>query len=68
MDSATIDKEVANESYININDGTCEGIHYKDHPVFSVQFHPEACCGPKDTRFLFDQLISLMEEYKNAIK
>lgn len=47
-------------TYINANDGTCEGIEYKDKQAFSVQFHPEACSGPHDTRFIFDKFISMM--------
>lgn len=47
--------------FTNVNDGTCEGIKYTDMPVFSVQFHPEACGGPQDTSYLFDRFISLME-------
>lgn len=49
-------------SYINANDGTCEGVDYKDKNAFSVQFHPEACSGPHDTRFIFDKFIKMMEE------
>ncbi len=48
-------------SFINANDGTCEGIEYDHKPAFSVQFHPEACGGPLDTRFLFDRFIAMME-------
>lgn len=48
-------------SFVNVNDGTCEGIRYHDFPGFSVQFHPEACSGPADTEFLFGQFIALME-------
>lgn len=47
-------------SYVNANDGTCEGIDYEDMPAFSVQFHPEASAGPMDTSFLFDRFIDLM--------
>ena len=47
--------------FCNLNDGTCEGIDYRDIPAFSVQFHPEACGGPLDTRFLFDRFIDSME-------
>ncbi len=49
-------------SFLNLNDGTCEGIDYTGLPAFSVQFHPEACGGPLDTRFLFDRFIRLMDE------
>ncbi len=48
-------------SFINLNDGTCEGITYTDIPAFSVQFHPEACGGPHDTNFLFDKFMAMME-------
>lgn len=44
-------------SYINLNDHTNEGLQHKHKPFFSVQFHPEACGGPTDTLFLFDQFI-----------
>lgn len=56
----------AEESFINANDGTCEGIDYPHLGVFTVQFHPEACSGPKDTRFLFDRFISMMGGNDNA--
>lgn len=49
-------------SFVNANDGTCEGIDYPEIKAFSVQFHPEACSGPHDTAFLFDRFLSLMEE------
>ena len=54
----------AEVSFVNANDGTCEGVRYLDEPAFSVQFHPEACGGPLDTGFLFDEFISLIEENK----
>lgn len=47
-------------SYINANDETCEGVDYPDKKAFSVQFHPEACSGPLDTRFIFDKFIDTM--------
>ena len=48
-------------SFVNANDGSCEGMDYPSLRAFTVQFHPEACAGPKDTGFLFDRFISLME-------
>ncbi len=47
--------------YVNANDGTCEGIDYPDLRAFTVQFHPEACSGPKDTSFLFDRFVEMMK-------
>ena len=62
----TIDKDLAEELFVNVNDGTCEGIRYKKTKAFSVQFHPEACHGPHDTRYLFDLFVDRMEENKHA--
>ena len=47
--------------YVNANDGTCEGIDYIGQRAFSVQFHPEACSGPRDTEFLFDRFCGMMK-------
>ena len=47
-------------SFVNANDGTCEGVDYPELCAFSVQFHPEACSGPHDTAFLFDKFCDLM--------
>ena len=47
--------------FANANDGTCEGIDYPGLKAFTVQFHPEACTGPKDTSFLFDRFVELMK-------
>ena len=58
--SSTIDPEVADEYFNNVNDRTCEGVRYKKIPAFSVQFHPEACGGPRDTAFLFDKFFEMM--------
>ncbi len=59
VDSATLPAGAALR-FVNANDGTCEGIDYTDIPAFSVQFHPEACGGPLDTRFLFDRFVAMM--------
>ena len=57
----SIRPEIAEPSFINVNDGTNEGIHYIGEPVLSVQFHPEACGGPKDMEFLFDRFTGFMK-------
>ncbi len=46
--------------FVNMNDGTNEGIRHKSLPFFSAQFHPEASSGPRDTEFLFDEFIALL--------
>ena len=46
--------------FVNMNDGSNEGIRHKTNPWFSAQFHPEACAGPVDTEFLFDDFVQLL--------
>ncbi|HVY47387.1 MAG TPA: glutamine-hydrolyzing carbamoyl-phosphate synthase small subunit [Minicystis sp.] len=45
--------------FVNVNDGTNEGIRSRTRPFFSVQFHPEASPGPEDAAFLFDDFLRL---------
>lgn len=52
-------------SHVNLNDKTIEGIRLKDRNAFSVQYHPEACPGPLDARYLFDEFVANMEAAKN---
>lgn len=59
--SGSIPPTVGTVSHINGNDGTCEGVSYKNIPAFTVQFHPEAAGGPLDTSYLFDEFLQLME-------
>ncbi|WP_302659129.1 carbamoyl phosphate synthase small subunit [uncultured Dysosmobacter sp.] len=59
VDSDTV--KLGKVRFANANDGTCEGIDYPKLKAFTVQFHPEACTGPKDTSFLFDRFVDLMK-------
>lgn len=51
-------------TFINVNDGSIEGIKHKTKPIYSVQFHPEANPGPLDMQFLFDRFLKIIEEVK----
>lgn len=54
-------KEVPLEmTYQALNDKSCEGIRHTEYPCFAVQFHPESCAGPDDSKFLFDEFMDLM--------
>lgn len=52
------------EYFVNVNDGSNEGIIHTSKPFFTVQFHPEAKCGPIDAAYLFDQYLAKVREYK----
>ncbi len=64
VDEKTLDPAIAVMSHFNVNDKSCEGIRYSNAPAFTVQFHPEACSGPRDTMCLFENFIQLMKEDK----
>ena len=49
------------ELFVNMNDGSNEGVCHKENPWFTSQFHPEACSGPVDTEFMFDRFIKTLE-------
>ncbi len=64
-----VDREAAEErediqvTHIHLNDLTLAGIKLLKHPAFSVQFHPESSAGPNDSRYLFDEFVSLIDEH-----
>lgn len=62
----SIDAAVGRVSHQNVNDKTCEGVIYDNAPVCTVQFHPEACAGPRDTAYLFDQFMARMDQNSAA--
>jgi carbamoyl-phosphate synthase small subunit len=59
VDASTLGKDWR-ELFVNMNDGSNEGIRHQTSPWFSSQFHPEACAGPVDTEFMFDRFIDLL--------
>ena len=61
VDTESLDPAVAEPAFVNVNDGTNEGLRYKGKAIFTVQFHPEACPGPRDAGDLFDRFLEMME-------
>ncbi|MFN1834992.1 glutamine-hydrolyzing carbamoyl-phosphate synthase small subunit [Balneola sp. MJW-20] len=59
-----IAEDKAEITHINLNDGTIEGLEFKNFPGFSIQYHPEASPGPHDSAYLFDQFVELMQKHK----
>lgn len=62
VDTDNLDPNIAKPAFINVNDGTNEGLAYVGKNIFTVQFHPEACPGPQDSAYLFDRFISMMSQ------
>ena len=60
VDTEALDPAVAVPAFVNVNDGTNEGLKYTGKNIYTVQFHPEACPGPRDSAFLFDKFIDMM--------
>lgn len=60
VDMERLDPKIAVPAFINVNDGTNEGLSYTGKNIFTVQFHPEACPGPQDSSYLFDRFIENM--------
>ena len=54
--------EIADVTHVNLFDNTIEGLRYKDEPIFSVQHHPEASPGPKESAYIFSEFLNLMKE------
>ncbi len=59
-------KDIGVQSFVNANDGSCEGLEYPSLNCFTVQFHPEAASGPRDTGYLFDRFIDRMGGMSHA--
>jgi carbamoyl-phosphate synthase small subunit len=57
----SLDEEKIEITHLNVNDKTLEGVRHKQLPIFSVQYHPEASPGPKDSEYLFDVFASMMD-------
>lgn len=66
VDMDKLDPQIAIPAFINVNDGTNEGLSYTGKNIFTVQYHPESCPGPQDSRYLFDRFIDMMKTKKEG--
>ncbi len=68
VDVDRLDPGIAVPAFVNVNDGTNEGLAYTGKNIFTVQFHPEACPGPQDSGYLFDRFIQMMHQHRGAVQ
>lgn len=66
VDESSVNPAIAEPLFVNVNDGTNEGLVYKGKNIFTVQFHPEACPGPQDSGFLFERFLENIKEGRNT--
>ncbi|MGI4852551.1 MAG: glutamine-hydrolyzing carbamoyl-phosphate synthase small subunit [Janthinobacterium lividum] len=64
VDPDTLDAATVDVTHVNLNDQTVAGLKHKEHPMFSVQYHPEASPGPHDSHYLFKDFRRMMDEWK----
>jgi carbamoyl-phosphate synthase small subunit len=68
VDEKSLEKTPLEITHSALNDGTIEGLEYREHYAFTVQYHPESSPGPNDNEYLFDRFIDLIEKFKESKK
>ncbi len=66
VDPDSVPDRTVEITHMNLNDDTVEGLRHREHPVFCVQYHPEAAPGPHDSHYLFDDFFQLMRQNKRS--
>jgi len=66
VDVKSLNKDEVEVIHVNLNDQSVEGIRHKNLSAFSIQYHPESSPGPHDSKYLFNQFIEMIDQFKNA--
>jgi carbamoyl-phosphate synthase small subunit len=66
VDPKSLDNATVEVTHVNLNDNTVAGLRHKSFPAYSVQYHPEASPGPKDSHYLFEEFLTSIEEFAKA--
>jgi carbamoyl-phosphate synthase small subunit len=66
VDPDSLNLNAVEITHVNLNDQTLEGFRLRNHPVFCVQYHPEAAPGPHDSHYLFEDFVKLMSQFKSS--
>jgi carbamoyl-phosphate synthase small subunit len=64
VDPDSLNQNELEVTHVNLNDNTLEGFRHRNHPLFCVQYHPEAAPGPHDSHYLFDDFMKMMKEFR----
>jgi carbamoyl-phosphate synthase small subunit len=68
VDPKSVARAGLEETHVNLNDGTSEGMRHRELPIFSVQYHPEASPGPHDAHYLFRRFVDMLERTHGPAK
>jgi carbamoyl-phosphate synthase small subunit len=66
VDPSRLEASGLEVTHVNLNDGTVEGLQHRELPVFTIQYHPEASPGPRDSHYLFDRFLTSLQTTRHS--